>query len=114
MGYELIIEEAKKYITTHLSESISLKDLADYANMSRFHFHRVFSQIQGETPMKFIMRCRIQKASELIESDSNVFLYEIAEECGFSTQSLFTKAFKKYFDITPHEYKNKVKEFKEK
>lgn len=104
-----IVEKITDYILNNLHEALDLKRLAGNANMSSFHFHRIFTQLKGETPHNFIRRCRIEKAVQLIRSRQSLFLHEIADECGFTTQSLFVKTFRKYYGISPHEFRKQLK-----
>ncbi|MDD2215234.1 MAG: AraC family transcriptional regulator [Parabacteroides sp.] len=104
-----IVERITGYILNNLHETLDLKQLADNANLSCFHFHRIFTQLKGETPHNFIRRCRVEKAVQLIQSGQSLFLHEIAYECGFTTQSLFVKTFRKYYGISPHEFRKQLK-----
>ena len=104
-----IVEKVTNYILNNLHEALYLKQLADNANMSSFHFHRIFTRLKGETPHHFIRRCRVEKAVQLIQSGQTLFLNEIAYECGFTTQSLFVKTFKKHNGISPHEFRKQLK-----
>ncbi|MDY4250325.1 helix-turn-helix domain-containing protein [Bacteroides pyogenes] len=104
-----IVEKVTNYILNNLHEALDLKQLADNANMSSFHFHRIFTRLKGETPHHFIRRCRVEKAVQLIQSGQTLFLNEIAYECGFTTQSLFVKTFKKHYGISPHEFRKQLK-----
>ncbi|MCE9107619.1 MULTISPECIES: helix-turn-helix domain-containing protein [Bacteroides] len=104
-----IVEKVTNYILNNLHEALDLKQLADNANMSSFHFHRIFTRLKGETPHHFIRRCRVEKAVQLIQSGQTLFLNEIAYECGFTTQSLFVKTFRKHYGISPHEFRKQLK-----
>src|SRR3712207_976769 len=104
-----IVEKETNYILNNLHEALDLKQLADNANMSSFHFHRIFTRLKGETPHHFIRRCRVEKAVQLIQSGQTLFLNEIAYECGFTTQSLFVKTFRKHYGISPHEFRKQLK-----
>lgn len=105
--YEAAMNKALQYIAENLEKNLSLPVIAAQANMSPYHFHRVFKQLKGITPRRYITEKRIEKAAVLIEGTHNLFLNEIAELCGFSTQTIFLKAFKDYYGITPHEYRKK-------
>lgn len=104
-----IVEKVTNYILNNLHEALDLKQFADNANMSSFHFHRIFTRLKGETPHHFIRRCRVEKAVQLIQSGQSLFLKEIAYECGFTTQSLFVKTFRKHYGISPHEFRKQLK-----
>ncbi|NDV94880.1 AraC family transcriptional regulator [Dysgonomonas sp. 521] len=104
-----IVGKITDYILNNLHETLDLEQLADKASLSCFHFHRIFTKLKGETPHNFIRRCRVEKAARLIQSGQYLFLHEIAYECGFSTQSLFVRTFRKYYGISPHEFRKAVK-----
>ena len=104
-----IVKRMTDYILNNLHEALDLKQLADNATLSCFHFHRIFTQLKGETLHNFIRRCRAEKAAKLILSQQNLYLHEIAYECGFSTQSLFVRTFRKFYGISPHEFRKTIK-----
>lgn len=107
--YESVINKAVEYILENLEKPLVLKQIATIASMSPFHFHRIFKKVKGETLSKFIQRTRVEKAAQLIKSKRTLFLHEIGYQCGFSSQSLFVKNFRKHYNITPYEYKKKLK-----
>ncbi|MFC1998375.1 GyrI-like domain-containing protein [Chloroflexota bacterium] len=47
----------------NIDKTLSLEKLADVASFSRFHFHRIFAAMVGETPNQFIQMIRVQKAA---------------------------------------------------
>ena len=65
----------------HLAESISIETLAELAELSLFHFSRVFKQATGITPLQFVTRERMLQAQHLIRETSRS-LIEIALEVG--------------------------------
>ena len=103
--YQEIITKTVDYIVDNLHEPLDLKQLAFHANLSPYHFHRVFKHIQEETPYNFIRRCRVEKAAQLIRSGEKLFLQQIAYDCGFTNQSMFVKTFRKYYGVSPHAYR---------
>ncbi len=107
--YEAVINKTVEYILNNLHEQLDVKFVANIACMSPFHFHRIFTKQKEETLSKFIQRCRIEKAKQLIESEQKLFFHEIAYECGFSSQSLLVKTFRKHYGMTPHQYRTKIK-----
>lgn len=99
------INKALDYIEPNLSKSMTLEELAEVANFSKFHFNRIFHSIAGETPFQFITRLRLEKAALLILTNKNESISGIAFECGFSDISIFSRNFKNYFGITATRYK---------
>lgn len=99
------ITKVVEYIEANLHQPLCLETLADKASFSPYHFHRIFRQITGDTPFIYIQRRRVEKAAHLISHSTDFYLVEIAETCGFTTQSLFVSTFRKYYGVTPHEYR---------
>jgi AraC family transcriptional regulator len=100
------IHRAIDYISKHISEEINLDQLADVACFSPFHFHRVFTACVGETPRGFIERIKLERAANNLCLLPHKSVADIASDCGFSSASTFTRAFKKYYQIPPREFLN--------
>ncbi|MDR2951117.1 MAG: AraC family transcriptional regulator [Prevotella sp.] len=98
------INRVMDYIETNIDQQLDLNTIAQIANFSPFHFHRIFTFLIGETPIDFIQRIRIEKAAMLIWNDQSLSVTEIAYICGFSSVSLFSRTFRKYFGITAREF----------
>lgn len=103
------IESTKKvieYISKNYSNEISIDDLAQIANLSKYHFIRTFSSIIGVSPIKYINMVRINEAADLLQSGySNIM--EVANKCGFDNESYFIKTFKTYKRETPNQYRKR-------
>ncbi len=109
MNYNKKIETSIKYIENNLGEKISLEDLAKQTFLSKYHYHRVFHAIVGETVMEYVRKRRLTEASkELIESNTKIV--DIALKYQFSSQEAFSRAFKRMFKVSPGEFRrSKVK-----
>lgn len=92
------------YIQDHLSEQLDLEKLSAVACFSKFHFHRIFSAIIGETPGDYIMRLRLERAAALIINSPSLSLIEIGERCGFTSQSIFSRSFSKKYSMPPRQF----------
>lgn len=102
--YRSRINRVMDYIDQHLEESLELKVIAEIANFSPYHFHRIFTFLIGETPIDYIQRLRLEKAAWKLQQTPITSITEIACSCGFNSISLFSRTFKKYFGITPTEF----------
>lgn len=101
------IEYTLKYIKENLSSELTLTLLSKKNNFSTVYFHKLFKASTGKNLREYIEDERIKKAIELlISTEKN--LTEIAYECGFSSQSYFSYAFKRKMNITPREYAKKI------
>ena len=94
------------YIEEHLAEDITVADLAEVACLSIFHFTRAFAGSMGVPPHRYVSRRRLEMAKTMIAERSS--LAEIALDCQFSSQSSFTRAFRRATGITPAEYRRMV------
>lgn len=97
------------YIERNITEELSLENLADVANFSKYHFHRIFNSIVGETLNEFITRIRLEKAVAQLRSFADKSITEIALDSGYSSPSVFNKVFKKYYGCSPSEWKENSK-----
>jgi transcriptional regulator GlxA family with amidase domain len=78
----------------------SVQGLADAAGMSRSAFADAFTDLVGMTPMQYVTGWRMQFAyDQLVTTSQSVA--QIAESCGYMSESSFSKAFKKQFDVGP-------------
>lgn len=97
------------YIESNYSKEFTLDELAFVANFSKYHFHRIFYSMTGETLFQFIQRIRIEKAAVLILNQPKRSFTEIAYECGFSSSALFSKTFKNTFQVPASLWKKRKK-----
>lgn len=100
------INKVVDYIDKHFDEELTLDMLADVASFSRFHFHRLFSAMTGETVNGFIKRVRLERAASMLMVKSRQTITEIAFQCGFSGNAVFTRAFNEYFQMSPTLFRN--------
>jgi AraC family transcriptional regulator len=103
------LRKVANHIDTHLGQPITLDALADIANMSRFHFERVFNEYAGETPLARVRRLRLEKAREHIEQGHTSSLLELALECGYASAEAFSRAFRNCHGISPSETRQRVR-----
>lgn len=103
-SYIQSINRASHYIATHLDETIDVKTLARVANLSDFHFCRIFKAIKGEPPIAFIARIRIETAAQLLRY-SSLTIEEIAYNIGYESPASLSKAFKNRYGISPTQYR---------
>ena len=88
------------YIEKNIDKDLSLEKLAKVANFSRFHFHRIFRVMTGETLNQFIQRIRVEKAASQLISNPKKSITEIAFDCGFSGSAPFARSFKEYLNMS--------------
>jgi AraC family transcriptional regulator len=96
------------YIEERLAEDITVADLAGVACLSIFHFTRAFAATMGVPPHRYVSRRRLEIAKETIAT-GGASLSEIALDCQFSSQSSFTRAFRRAAGMTPAEYRQTLR-----
>ena len=101
------IEQTLEYISNNLTADLTLEMLASAANFNAIYFHKLFKASTGKTLHEYVEDQRIKKSINLLIS-TNMTLAEIAYECGFSSQSYFSYAFKKKIGSAPREYAKKI------
>lgn len=98
------IYKAIQYIEENSNAKLLLEDVATKAHFSPFHFHRIFKAITGETFNNFIVRKRIEKSTDYLLHKPDKSISEIAFSSGFSTISSFSRAFKKFYGMSPKQF----------
>ena len=99
-----VIFKAVEYIKAHLTEKITLNDVADYVYLSKSYLSRIFKQEMNCSLTTYISRLRIEKARELL-LDNRINIVDIAYMIGFEDQSYFTKVFKQITGVSPGKYR---------
>jgi AraC-like DNA-binding protein len=97
-----------RFIEAHLSEPLPLERLASIAQMSAFHFLRVFKQVLRVTPHQYILRARLREAATWLQTRPDAVL-DIALDTGFEDLSNFHHAFRAEFGVTPRAYRRHKK-----
>jgi len=103
--YQSRINRTFDYIETNLEKQFTLKELASVANFSKFHFHRIFQGMVGETPFQFILRLRLEKAATSLIYNPKLTISEIAYSCGFSDISIFSRNFRNHFQVSASQWR---------
>lgn len=104
MNYIDGIQRGIDYIETNLHHDIDIAQVADAANMSRWHFQRIFKAITGDTVKSYIRTRRFSEALESLLATDRAII-DIAVAAGFESQESFTRAFKQYFSLTPGQFR---------
>lgn len=103
------LRQVKQYVEDNLAGDLCMADLASVANMSEFHFSRLFKQSMGYSPYRYIVGRRVQRGRELLAKTS-MPLQEISEKLGFGDQSHFTTVFKKNVGMTPKQFRDQSRQ----
>jgi len=88
------------HMDNHLTEKMTISELASLLNLTRFHFIRAFKQTVGMPPHQFLIRRRVDRAKDML-AESRVSIAEIAEQTGFGSPIQLTRAFRRVLGTTP-------------
>ncbi|MBT2722173.1 AraC family transcriptional regulator [Bacillus sp. ISL-46] len=99
------IELCKKFINETYQESIGLDDMANAVGISKFHLTREFEKKLGMTPNRYLTQVRLEKATQLLVSSTEMNLEMVAKMVGFTCANYFGKVFKKHMGISPMEFR---------
>ncbi len=103
-GVSSIVKNSCDYITTHITEKITLSDLAERSGYSEYYFSRKFKQEMGLSITEYIMQQKIERAKELL-STTNQSILDISLKLSFNSRSYFSDSFQKLVGISPGEYR---------
>ncbi len=92
------------FAQAYLNQDLSLEALARQVGFSPYHFARLFRQTTGESPHRFVLRLRVERAQHLLK-ERDMPLARVAVESGFANQSHMTLAFKQHLGLTPLAYR---------
>ncbi len=106
LQHSKIANDMMNYINEYIDTDINIDQLALKFNISKFHFHRIFKEQIGTNIYETIKSIRLQKASNLLITNKYSTITQIANMCGYSSQTSFLRAFKDRFDQTPKVWRN--------
>lgn len=101
-----LVKEAQNYIEAHVSDKITVENLAERFAVGRRHFDRRFIKATGNTPAEYLQRVKIEAAKKLFETTQKTIL-EVMYEVGYTDTNAFRNLFKKIAGLSPVDYKHK-------
>jgi AraC family transcriptional regulator len=100
------LKQTIAYINDHLSQNISLEELAQELSMSKYYFCKLFKQSIGLSPYQYLIQQRVERAKELLHRDK-LNIAEVALAVGFCDQSSLSKHLKRLTGLTPKQLQNR-------
>ncbi len=104
-GDTLYCTKATAYISEHISEQISVPQIAKELRISIGHLSRIFHAVMGMSIISYTNKLKMEHAKQLLRLD-NSDLSEIASQLGISDEKYFCRLFKKHIGITTSEFRN--------
>lgn len=106
---DVILENINRYVRQHLSESVTIGDLAQELGYSVSHLRAVFRDRLGVSLGRYMRESRLAAAAQLLQT-SDLHVKDIGERCGFESLYAFSRAFRKAYGIPPRSYRQLVSE----
>ena len=105
MGKEIYrIKDMLLFIEMHYQEPLSLHQIASSAHISDSEANRVFRRVVGITPVKYLIRYRMEIAASLLKK-TDMKIAEVCTACGYTDLSYFVKTFREYYEVSPGRYR---------
>ncbi|WP_091482662.1 AraC family transcriptional regulator [Gracilibacillus orientalis] len=95
------------WIDYHYSQNLTLDEISDHLHISKYYMSRIFKDITGITVMQYMMQRRLLRSKYLLEMHPEKSILDIALESGFESASHFSRKFRKHYQFTPTEYRNR-------
>ena len=89
-----------QYLNSHLTEPLTIDELAALCSVSKYHFCRIFKLATGQSAIQYLLRYRLKIAHSLL-GDTDKSISEIAWQCGFPDENYFYRCYKKQYGHSP-------------
>lgn len=99
-----IIERVRRYIDAHYGQDLSLESMATRFYISKYQISRLFKRIYDVNYQDYVLKARMEAAARFLRS-TQMKLYEVSQRVGFEEPSYFSNVFKKYYGVSPREYR---------
>ncbi|MFM2480712.1 helix-turn-helix domain-containing protein [Celerinatantimonas sp. YJH-8] len=97
------IREVQSYLSDHLAEELTIKQLAQIAFLSPTQFKKRFKQALGNSVFQYLTQLRMEKAKALL-IHTDLPIQQIAEQVGYQDQSAFSRRFTNYTGLSPRAF----------
>jgi AraC-like DNA-binding protein len=104
-----MVNRVVETIQKQLAETLSLKDMADIAGFSPYHFNRMFRKITGIPPTQFLYSLRLQRAKHLLLT-TQLSVTDICFEVGYNSLGTFTRRFTELVSVSPTQLRTLYKD----
>lgn len=105
-----VVERIVTYFEEHYNEKISLDQIAENMYLSPFYISKIFKSEIGDTPIRYLINIRLERAKSLLESGNDSSIQEIAAMVGYDDAYHFSKLFKKHYGVSPSQVRKKTAE----
>lgn len=102
------VKRIVNYLNENYGQKISLDQIAHNMYLSPVYISKIFKEETGESPINFLIKIRLEKAKDILEHSAGGSIKNIANEVGYDDVYHFSKLFKKYYGISPQNYRKQI------
>jgi transcriptional regulator GlxA family with amidase domain len=103
-----IVGKVLQYVTEHITDTLSIEQLASAVSVSRRTFSRLFAKYTNITPSAFVEQVRVDAARKLLE-ETDAPLKTVAFDCGFHSAAHMRTTFSRRIKVTPQQYRQRFR-----
>lgn len=96
-----VVEQIINYFEEHFEEKVSLDQIAENMYLSPFYISKIFKSEIGDTPIRYLINIRLDRAKEMLELGNYDSIQSVAAKVGYDDAYHFSKLFKKRFGVSP-------------
>ena len=101
-----VVDRAIVYIQDHLTDKLTVEEIAANAGYSPSYFSRMFAEETGLSPYQFVLKSRLDQAQQQLKT-TRLTVQEIAFQCGFNSAANFCYTFRRMMGVSPHEFRKR-------
>jgi AraC family transcriptional regulator len=98
------LRRIKEFVDAKMEDELTVCEMAQSVELSTAHFSRMFRKSTGESPHRFVLRHRVERATEMLRA-AEARVLDVAVACGFKTQQHFARVFRRMCGASPTEYR---------
>lgn len=100
-----IVQNIREYIESNYCQNFKLSVFEEKYHFSSAYLTKLFRSVYGYSIYEYALKLRMERSKELLEN-SDIKIVDIAERLGYADNHYFSRAFKKYYDISPSQYRS--------
>ena len=100
-------EQMLDFMQRHFREPLTLERISAAGHVGERECLRCFKKTIGESPIQYLMKYRLMQSAHMLHTEQTMSVTEIAQACGFETAGYYSRQFKRFYQCTPREYRNR-------
>jgi len=101
------LRKVTELVHAKIDDELTLEQMANAVNLSVAHFSQMFRKSTGQSPHRFVLQQRVERAKELLRK-AEARVLDVAVACGFKTQQHFARVFRQICGTSPTQYRREV------